>query len=105
MFCQNSLGALSQVQTLEASGKILKGSKNNLHLQYRLAGISDLVAAEGKYHLKCYSKFVKQQSSKGNYEECGNCCVWTLNQACFNCVIEELGAGLDKGNIYSVKTV
>ena len=105
MFCQNSLGALSQVQTLEASGKILKGSKNNLHLQYRLAGISDLVAVEGNYHLKCYSKFVKQQSSKGNYEECGNCCVWTLNQACFNCVIEELGAGLDKGNIYSVNTV
>ena len=105
MFCQNPGGVLSQVQTLEASAKILKGSKNHLHLQYCLAGISDLVAAEGKYHLKCYSKFVKQLSTNENSEECGDCGLWTLNQACFNSVIEELEAGLEKGNIYSIKTV
>lgn len=105
MFCQSPGGALSQVQTLETSAKILIGSKNDLYLQYRLAGISDLVAAEGKYHLKCYSKFVKQQSSNENAEECSDCGLLTLNQACLNTVIDELEAGLEKGNIYSVQTV
>jgi hypothetical protein len=43
LFCQES-GSLRQVQTLETSEKIIKGSQNHLLLQYRLAGISDLVA-------------------------------------------------------------
>ena len=73
MFCQNPGGALSHVQNLEVSRKIVNGSTNNLHLQYRLAGISDLVATEGKYayHLRYYSKFVRQQANNGSSEECG----------------------------------
>ena len=27
-----------------------------------LAGVNDLIAAEGKYHLKCYSKFTRDAS-------------------------------------------
>ena len=105
IFCQEPAGTLNQVQTLETSEKIIKGSKNHLLLQYRLSGISDLVASEGKYHLKCYSKFVKQQLNFEKSKMCVDSSLWTLNQACFNCVIEELESGIKKGNIYSVKTV
>lgn len=47
--------------TLEASAKVLNDTKNDTILSYRLAGVSDLVASEGKYHLKCYVLFCRKQ--------------------------------------------
>ena len=57
IFCQTDLKtvALNQVQTFETSVKILKNAKFDKEVSCRLAGISDLIAAEGKCHLKCYA--------------------------------------------------
>ena len=47
------------------SDKILNHVKSDYIMHCRLAGISDLIAADGKYHLKCYVEFMR----KGNTGE------------------------------------
>ena len=61
IFCQTDLKtvALNQVQTFETSDKILKNAKFDKEVSCRLAGISDLIAAEWKYHFKCYARFLR----------------------------------------------
>ena len=54
IFCQTSnKDKLFNISTFSASNKILQDSKMRL----RLAGINDLIAAEGKYHNKCLNAF------------------------------------------------
>ena len=61
IFCQTDLKtvALNQVQTFETSDKILKNASFDKEVSCRLAGVSDLIAAEGKFHLKCYARFLR----------------------------------------------
>ena len=67
-------------------------------MSYRLAGTNDLIAYEGKYHLKCYAKFqrtaVEQQPTRQEKE---NCFV-------FEEVMSVLQSGVSKGNVYSLKS-
>lgn len=51
--CQTDLKnvALNQVQNFDTSDRILKNAMFDKEMGCRLAGISDLIAAEGKYHL------------------------------------------------------
>lgn len=58
IFCQlvNIIG-IRNVSTMGLSEKIINLAKNDLVMRVRLAGISDLIAAEGKYHLKCLVQF------------------------------------------------
>lgn len=53
IFCETDMRnvPLSQVQTFETSEKILSKAVNDREMICRLAGISDFIAAEGKYHL------------------------------------------------------
>ena len=51
--------ALNQVQAFQTSQKILLNVASDRELSCRLAGVSDLIAAEGKYHLKCYTRFLR----------------------------------------------
>jgi len=53
IFCQTDMRnvALSQVQTFETLEKILSKAVNDREMICRWAGISDLIAVEGKYHL------------------------------------------------------
>lgn len=73
VFCQTDLKKvpINCVQTLETSDKILKNAIFDKEMSCRLAGISDLRAAEGKYHLKCYSWFLRntQKIPQDNQEK------------------------------------
>ena len=53
------LVSLNQAQTFETSDKILKNAKFDVEIGCRLAGISDPKATEGKYHLKGYTRFLR----------------------------------------------
>ena len=61
----------------------------------RLAGISDLIAAEGKYHLKCYSRYLKKSTQKISEDN------ENANVRCF----KEVEKRLLQGHIYSLKAV
>ena len=66
-----------------------------------MAGVSDLIASEGKYHLHCYSAFVRQyQKGAGK-----NPCLSDPFDICFRNVAEEVLTGLSKGHIYTVNTI
>jgi len=64
MFCQNvhTKGKLSSVTTFKMSGQILEASRFDQTLSVRLAGVNDLIASEGKYHVGCFVKFSRHTS-------------------------------------------
>jgi hypothetical protein len=95
IFCQGDFQGLNQVQTFETSKKILEKSSIDPIMRCRLAGINDLIAAEGKYHLKCYAKFQRATSQLQPKHD----------ESCFHAVMNELQSGISKGHIYSLKSV
>ena len=65
MFCQTdeSKLTLNNVQTLQTSNKILGIAASGIDkeiLSCKLGRVHDLVAAEGKYHLRCYASFLRK---------------------------------------------
>ena len=64
MFCQteSKRETLRSVQTLETSTNIIEGAKFDQKLCPALSGCSDLIAAEAKYHLLCYTSFKRKIS-------------------------------------------
>ena len=64
MFCQEdkSKQKLTSVTTLNKSTEILEASRFEPKMRVRVAGVSDLIAAEGKYHLSCYVQFTRKIS-------------------------------------------
>jgi hypothetical protein len=61
MFCQLSNKArLYNIACLETSASIPKDAASHYHMRVRLANITDLVAAEGKDHLKCLQSFRRE---------------------------------------------
>ena len=101
MVCQENVKGLklNQVQTFETSQKILEKAALDPVMSYRLAGTNDLIADEGKYHLKCYAKFqrtaVEQQPKRQEKENC-----FTFEEVM--CVLQ---SGISKGNVYFLKSV
>ena len=69
-------------------------------MRVRLAGVTDLVADEGKYHLKCYRKFVRDNETSGREDECV-----TPATACFQNVVDELRVRLAQGGVYKLSSV
>lgn len=59
MFCQryDTKLTLNQVQCLETSEKILSDAVFDKEMRCKLSWLNDLIAAEGRYHLKCYAGF------------------------------------------------
>ena len=97
MFCQTEKREkLRDVQTKETSKKIIELSQRDPDLRYRVSGVSDLIAAEDRYHLKCYSDFLRKHSSSGLTEH---------GDVCFSMVMKELKDCMDKGDVYSIDTI
>ena len=64
IFCQNTdaKDKLSSATTFKMSDQILEAAKYDQRLSVHLAGVSDLIASEGKYHVSCFVKFTRQSS-------------------------------------------
>ena len=72
MFCQDtSIGNMHNVSTMELSEKIISLAQSDLIMRVRMANVSDLVASEGKYHLKCWVLFQSRQA--GTHSQTGPC--------------------------------
>ncbi len=101
MFCQNIVKGLklNQVQTFETSQKILEKAALNPVMSCRLASTNDLIADEGKYHLKCYAKFQRTTAQQQPKQQEKESCV------IFDEVMSVLQSGISKGNVYSFKSV
>lgn len=101
IFCQTDVKkvALNQDQTFQTSQKILLNVASDRELSCRLAGISDLIAAEGKYHLKCYTRFLR------NTERNAQCSETDDANRCFEEVMTLLRERLSQGHILSLKAV
>ena len=71
IFCQTEVKkvALNQIQTFQRTQKILLNVASDTELSCRLAGVSDLIAAEGKYHPKCYTCFLRNMERKAQCSE------------------------------------
>ena len=93
IFCQNDLKTvtLNQVQTFETSDKILKNAKFD----------KELIAAEGKYHLKCYARFLRNTQKIPQEDQEKD----KAEVRCFEEVITLLQQRLSEGHIYSLKAV
>ena len=102
MFCQDAetpkKQILCSVTTFKMSQRILEGAKCDHGLSLRVAGVSDLIAAEGKYHPNCYKKFQRTVSRSGNVarDESGAVLLW---------LIEELKKSAEQGHILELKEV
>ena len=59
MFCQESKRreGIIAVTTFNTSQEILDLSRHDNTMRVRLAGVSDLIARDGKYNKKCVAKF------------------------------------------------
>ena len=106
LFCQDDMGGtLRQVMTLEMSAKVLAGAERDPTLSYRLAGITDLVAAEMKYHLKCYVVFCRKVEKLNEHTPDQSDQDALFDESCFHEVVKELGVELEAGNIFYVSSV
>ena len=90
---------MSQVQTFETSEKALSKVINDKEMSCRLVGISDLIVAQGKYHLKCYTRYLKKMTQKISEDD------QDANVMCFKEVMALLEMRLSEGHIYSLKAV
>ena len=102
MFCQD--GKTSKKQTLwsfttfKMSQQILEGVKCDHDLSLRVAGVNDLIAAEGKYHPDCYKNFLRNVSRSRDIakDESG---------AVLSRLIVELKKSAEQGHILELKEV
>lgn len=102
-FCQTDIvgkaGVPTNVEIEHTSSKMLSLAQFDPTMCRRFAGVSDLMAAEGKYHLKCYvsfcRKYDKQYGEKNPSPEI----------ICFRNVMTELEKEMEKGHMFLLKTV
>ena len=66
IFCQKheNHAAVKQVQSKPKSAEILNNAQYDHVLIVRLSTVKDLIAAEGKYHLSCYTRFERNYKKK-----------------------------------------
>lgn len=83
IFCQdtNLKESVSSVATFKMSVQILALSKFDQEVHVFLAGVSDLIAAEGKYHPNCFKKFKRKASkNKDSSENIGLAMEWLVSE-------------------------
>lgn len=99
IFCQDTStkGKLSSVTTFKMSDQILEASKYDQKLSVHLAGIIDLIASEGKYHVSCFVKFTRQASKAK--EQCKNI------DLAMQWLIQELNQAAKKAHVLELSEV
>ena len=100
IFCQSGSAKdpyMRNIRELPTSENILILAKNDKVMRIRLAGVNDLHAAEGKYHLKCLSKFKRQCKSSGTKTKEDDT---VMTEMCLN-----IEPGLSQGHVYDMKDI
>ena len=84
---------------MEISEKVPNAAQSNYIMRCRLAEVSDLVAADARYHLKCYVQFLRKHASDSTWSK------ERPQQMCIERVAEELSFGLKNGAVYTLLDV
>ena len=73
---------LCSVTTFKMSQQIFERAKCDHNFSLRMTDVSDLIAAEGKYHPNCYKKFLRNVSWPGNVakDESGAVLLWLIEK-------------------------
>ena len=102
IFCQDDKPSVKvhNIQVSDTSTAILNLAKQDSTLRSRLAEVHDLIVAEGKYHLICYSKFLKKHKNITDFCNTNN-----PIGVCLNHVVNELREGLARGKIFSLSAI
>ena len=75
----------------------MEAAKFDQEMSVRVAVVSDLIAAEGKYHLSCYVQFIRRTSqTKENSQHTDIVMIWLCN---------ELQYSADHGHILELKAL
>ena len=83
---------LRNIQVMTTSKKILDLAQQDTELRLGLAGVNDLIATEGKYHLICYIEFLRKYQSTSS--RAGD-----PYSICLHNVADELRAGIARAEI------
>jgi len=101
IFCQEESSKKTYLfARLDVSDAVIEAARSDYDMRYKLAGISDLVAADARYHLHCYVNFKRRTSGTDQ----------TANthdpvRICIHRVVQELSTGLSHGKIYNLLDV
>ncbi len=87
------------VMEMGVSQQILDESKKDFVMNGRLAGIIDLVAADGRYHLKCKQEFLRKVKHTEPDDDAN------AHETCLHTVLHEIRCGVARGNVYTLLTV
>ena len=93
---------LTHIETMPTSDKILHLSKLDPVMRYRMAGVNDLIADDGKYHLTCYTNFLRRYENNDAYDSGQKL---DYEAVSFNNTMDELKKGLSESNIYHLSAV
>ena len=100
IFCQmKNRSKTGLVITLEVSEHIMKAAEGDFVMRCRLAGISDLVAADAWYHQQCRIEFLRRMKNTGSEAKV------SARDVCFPKLTEEVRAGVSCGHVYTLKDV
>ena len=99
IFCQSEKpkDRLVSIMTFSMSKQILESAYLHQKLSVRLAGVNDLIAAEGKYHLVCLRAF--ERSNSRTKKECID------TDLAFSWLCGELESGADQGHVFQLTDV
>ena len=102
MLCQDretsKKQTLCSVTTFKMSKQILEGAQYDHDISLHVAGIDDLIAAEGKYHPNCYKNFLRNVSRSIDIakDESGVVLSW---------LIDEKKKSAEQSHIFELKEV
>ena len=96
MFCQDvtSKVKISSVTTMHWSDRILETINYDKRLSVDLAGVSDLIAVEGKYHNPCYQHFLRKTSKPSESAQ--------TTDLAMKWLIDELTAAATKAHVFQL---
>lgn len=103
MFCQRTSDKkkLHSVTTFAKSATVLDYAQADPVMSRRLAGVSDLIAAEACYHLSCWVTFERQcKPNTSTAESDGD-----TRDVCFDNLCVDIKAGLSCGHVYEMTEV
>ena len=80
--------------TMALSDKILFMAEGDVVMRVRLANVSDLVAAEGKYHVQCWVRF-QRNIDASSLKTGGN----KKRDECLDILCSNILTGLNSGHV------